>query len=767
MSTEDALTTTQPAAADTAAATSDDLSAIHTRVDHLAGTIDAIQSAFQQKNAQLADVLRLSDELQMQLDALQSTNLDLQNLFEEKARALTDSEMSLVALQDAFGVRNQEFDALHARIQALTAEIDVILAPYAEAEPADVVSPEMTAAGEKPAEDRSPFETIEGAPAMAGVEPVPAAETTPYDPMDVLGSRVAALVALLSRKVDAVAIANVDVNGVRAQLAAVQAECNRLADGVAEIDSQLANHIGEYEEVQIPAETLGAAPVTAAVDTFSEESAASPPSIASVADRVAALAAVLQRKRQEIDDAQNQIALLEEHLGAVTTKKTNLEITLNEKEQSLSSVAAQATSWQSELQAKNVELELLIQQATDTQVQLAAAQEANRALESQIATLNATVAANGQQLNEVDGRMNELAAALEATDDDAEDQAATRLATVSVAAGGATALAAAVRKQKDARRAAQAEMDTLRQQLAEVTVAKDTLEVSMQHVVANADPLNAQIESLTANKAALEQALADSQAQLEQVRSEYAEAIAAREATAANLAGASADDLNAQIASLTADKVALAQQLADSEVQLQQERSEFLRATAWQQRAPAIANLGQRLSLISDTKLAAANSSAAAGSMPHMVSASQNLADVKGIGRVYEQRLYSAGVGSFWEMAVCGDDALKRILDLNELQMLHTDLDAIRADARRLAEETGTTGMLWDGEVPDDFEPIDGIGKTFEQRLYNAGIRTYKALAATTPEQLAHIVKARKPLQPDYQSWIDQARALMQSAHAE
>ena len=75
--------------------------------------------------------------------------------------------------------------------------------------------------------------------------------------------------------------------------------------------------------------------------------------------------------------------------------------------------------------------------------------------------------------------------------------------------------------------------------------------------------------------------------------------------------------------------------------------------------------------------------------------------------------------------------------------------------------------MLWNGEVPDDFEPIDGIGKTFEQRLYDAGIRTYKALAATTPEQLADIVKAKKPLLPDYQGWIDQARALMQSAGTE
>lgn len=202
----------------------------------------------------------------------------------------------------------------------------------------------------------------------------------------------------------------------------------------------------------------------------------------------------------------------------------------------------------------------------------------------------------------------------------------------------------------------------------------------------------------------------------------------------------------------------------DSQAQLEQAHSEYAEATAWQQRAPAIVDLGQTLALMPETKLAAANSSAAAGSLPHLVSAPQDLAEVKGIGRTYEQRLYEAGIGSFWELAVCSDDDLKTILQLNELQLLHIDLDAIRAGARRLAEETGTVGMLWNGEAPDDFEPIDGIGKTFEQRLYDAGIRTYKALAAATPEQLADIVQAKKPLDPDYQSWIDQARVLMQSA---
>ena len=140
--------------------------------------------------------------------------------------------------------------------------------------------------------------------------------------------------------------------------------------------------------------------------------------------------------------------------------------------------------------------------------------------------------------------------------------------------------------------------------------------------------------------------------------------------------------------------------------------------------------------------------------------APQDLADIKGIGTIYEQRLYRAGIGAFWEVASLADDDLRTTLEITELQATQIDLPEIRADARRLAEESASVGQIWDGRPPDDFEPIDGIGKVFEQRLYTAGIRTYRALAEASPEELATIVRAQKPLQPDYQSWIAQARTL-------
>ncbi|MCB0066892.1 MAG: RDD family protein [Caldilineaceae bacterium] len=261
---------------------------------------------------------------------------------------------------------------------------------------------------------------------------------------------------------------------------------------------------------------------------------------------------------------------------------------------------------------------------------------------------------------------------------------------------------------------------------------------------------------------------------------------AAPEPAAAN--GASTADLLREIKQLQAEQATLQEQLqtrggelaaletrfrdADSQLaglrtaydaqsaETAKLRNLYDAGVAAQVRTPAIADLERRLSALPPAKLAAANAAVAAGVLPRFVDTPQDLADIKGIGTTYEQRLYRAGIGAFWEVACLADDDLRTTLEVTELQATQIDLPEIRTDARRLADESGSVGQIWDGQPPDDFEPIDGIGKVFEQRLYTAGIRTYRALAGTSPEQLAAIVKAQKPLQPDYQSWIAQARAL-------
>ena len=134
----------------------------------------------------------------------------------------------------------------------------------------------------------------------------------------------------------------------------------------------------------------------------------------------------------------------------------------------------------------------------------------------------------------------------------------------------------------------------------------------------------------------------------------------------------------------------------------------------------------------------------------------QKLARIKGVGRVYEDRLYKAGIGTFWQVTMSTEEELASIFGLKDFQGV--DLAAIQQFARQLAEETGTTGLTWSGREPDDMENLPGIGKTYEGRLYDAGVCTWEKLAALTPEALAAIVKAPKWNQPDYEAWIAYAK---------
>jgi predicted flap endonuclease-1-like 5' DNA nuclease len=189
-------------------------------------------------------------------------------------------------------------------------------------------------------------------------------------------------------------------------------------------------------------------------------------------------------------------------------------------------------------------------------------------------------------------------------------------------------------------------------------------------------------------------------------------------------------------------------------------RRRFEAEAGWQERSPALAALGQTLGRLPEAKLNFANRAVQTKIVPTVVERPHDLSAVDGIGAVFEQRLYNAGIGAYWELATLDDETLQRALKVGKTQAATINLDAIRASAGRLAEESGTVGHLWSGEPVDDFEPIQGIGKIYEQRLYDAGIRTYAALAKATPEVLQSACPSRSPIPPDYSGWIEAAKRL-------
>jgi predicted flap endonuclease-1-like 5' DNA nuclease len=136
----------------------------------------------------------------------------------------------------------------------------------------------------------------------------------------------------------------------------------------------------------------------------------------------------------------------------------------------------------------------------------------------------------------------------------------------------------------------------------------------------------------------------------------------------------------------------------------------------------------------------------------------QDLAAIRGIGPVFEQKLYEAGVGTFARLAALSDEQVRAIIQPEEWQEF--DYESWNEQARNLAERTDTVDALWNGIIPDDLSKIKGIGEVTEQKLYEAGILNFTDLATTTVQRLQEIIQPEPWQKMDFAAWIEEARRL-------
>jgi predicted flap endonuclease-1-like 5' DNA nuclease len=146
--------------------------------------------------------------------------------------------------------------------------------------------------------------------------------------------------------------------------------------------------------------------------------------------------------------------------------------------------------------------------------------------------------------------------------------------------------------------------------------------------------------------------------------------------------------------------------------------------------------------------------SAAAAAMIANTNYPDDLTNINGIGRVYETRLYKAGIFTWDQIANAS---------VQELEELTQAIDAANpeewpAQAAELATANGREGARYQGPVPDKFSKLKGVGEGAEQRLYLAGIFTYAQLAATSPDDLA---AAMSGYRGNFADWVAQAAALV------
>ena len=130
-----------------------------------------------------------------------------------------------------------------------------------------------------------------------------------------------------------------------------------------------------------------------------------------------------------------------------------------------------------------------------------------------------------------------------------------------------------------------------------------------------------------------------------------------------------------------------------------------------------------------------------------------DLTEILGIGRVYETRLYRAGIYTWDQVANMTVSALEEATEA---------IDAANAgdwpaQAQALALANNRMGARYHGPLPDKLSALKGLGEGAEQQLYQAGIFTYAQLAATTADDLAAALPTSRG---DFVDWIAQAVAL-------
>ncbi len=120
-----------------------------------------------------------------------------------------------------------------------------------------------------------------------------------------------------------------------------------------------------------------------------------------------------------------------------------------------------------------------------------------------------------------------------------------------------------------------------------------------------------------------------------------------------------------------------------------------------------------------------------------------DLTQILGIGRVYEERLYAAGIATWDQVAATSVAKLEQATQA----VAGANAAGWPRQAQELATANDRVGAQYVGPTPQRLSLIPGIGEETEQALYQQGITTYARLAALSPAQLAELLPEASSMQ--------------------
>ncbi len=131
-----------------------------------------------------------------------------------------------------------------------------------------------------------------------------------------------------------------------------------------------------------------------------------------------------------------------------------------------------------------------------------------------------------------------------------------------------------------------------------------------------------------------------------------------------------------------------------------------------------------------------------------------DLSRIQGIGDAYTRRLYAAGIYTWQQVANSDAETLRTVTKAKP----NARPEEWKMRAQALVIKHNRQNAIYEGPMPDDLTRIDGIGPSYADALYKAGICTYEHLAATLPSELAEILPTPAiGNEFDFDHWVEQA----------
>jgi predicted flap endonuclease-1-like 5' DNA nuclease len=139
--------------------------------------------------------------------------------------------------------------------------------------------------------------------------------------------------------------------------------------------------------------------------------------------------------------------------------------------------------------------------------------------------------------------------------------------------------------------------------------------------------------------------------------------------------------------------------------------------------------------------------------------AGDDLTRLEGIGPTYASRLREHGIVTFARLAETGEAALAEIIQAPAWRRPAFADWISQARLAAYGDEAGLAALQAElfSRRGDNLALIDGLGEKYAAALHTAGIASFAALAAATPEQIAAAVSAAGLRSADFGAWIDEA----------